>query len=70
MIPCPRSTVLFAYFAQWFTDGFLRGDAHVARDPRRNSSNHEIDLTPALRPHARRGPSAARASTAGGSRAS
>ena len=22
MIPCPRSTVLFAYFAQWFTDGF------------------------------------------------
>src|SRR4051794_28291614 len=20
--PCPKSTVLFAYFAQWFTDGF------------------------------------------------
>jgi prostaglandin-endoperoxide synthase 2 len=41
---CPRSTVLFAYFAQWFTDGFLRGDVHVPRDPRKNSSNHEIDL--------------------------
>ena len=44
MIPCPRSTVLFAYFAQWFTDGFLRGDNHVPRDPRKNSSNHHIDL--------------------------
>ena len=44
MIPCPNSTVLFAYFAQWFTDGFLRGDATVPRDPRQNSSNHEIDL--------------------------
>ncbi|WP_250903747.1 peroxidase family protein [Actinomadura sp. NEAU-AAG7] len=46
MIPCPRSTVLFAYFAQWFTDGFLRGDVNVPRDPRRNSSNHEIDVNP------------------------
>ncbi|MEU7835152.1 peroxidase family protein [Nonomuraea sp. NPDC049129] len=44
MIPCPRSTVLFAYFAQWFTDGFLRGDVHIPRDPRKNSSNHHIDL--------------------------
>ncbi|MFC4118936.1 peroxidase family protein [Nonomuraea zeae] len=44
MIPCPRSTVLFAYFAQWFTDGFLRGDSGVPRDPRKNSSNHHIDL--------------------------
>ncbi|MBB2912468.1 prostaglandin-endoperoxide synthase 2 [Streptosporangium becharense] len=44
MIPCPRSTVLFAYFAQWFTDGFLRGDTGVPRDPRKNSSNHHIDL--------------------------
>ncbi|MCA2176323.1 heme peroxidase [Nonomuraea glycinis] len=43
-IPCPRSTVLFAYFAQWFTDGFLRGDTTVPRDPRKNSSNHHIDL--------------------------
>ena len=46
MIPCPRSTVLFAYFAQWFTDGFLRGDPGEPRDPRRSSSNHEIDLNP------------------------
>ncbi|WP_336205895.1 peroxidase family protein [Nonomuraea sp. LPB2021202275-12-8] len=44
MVPCPRSTVLFAYFAQWFTDGFLRGDTNVPRDPRKNSSNHHIDL--------------------------
>ncbi|MEU6999785.1 peroxidase family protein [Nonomuraea sp. NPDC046570] len=44
MTPCPRSTVLFAYFAQWFTDGFLRGDSNVPRDPRKNSSNHHIDL--------------------------
>ncbi|MEU7897196.1 peroxidase family protein [Nonomuraea sp. NPDC049152] len=44
MIPCPRSTVLFAYFAQWFTDGFLRGDTATPRDPRKNSSNHHIDL--------------------------
>lgn len=44
MIPCPRSTVLFAYFAQWFTDGFLRGDTNVPRNPRKNSSNHQIDL--------------------------
>ncbi|SDK68211.1 prostaglandin-endoperoxide synthase 2 [Nonomuraea maritima] len=44
MIPCPRSTVLFAYFAQWFTDGFLRGDVNEPPDPRRSSSNHHIDL--------------------------
>src|SRR3954464_3139340 len=25
-VPCPKSTVMFAYFAQWFTDGFLRSD--------------------------------------------
>jgi prostaglandin-endoperoxide synthase 2 len=46
MIPCPRSTVLFAYFAQWFTDGFLRGESREPRDPRRSTSNHEIDLNP------------------------
>jgi prostaglandin-endoperoxide synthase 2 len=45
-ILCPKSTVLFAYFAQWFTDGFLRSDRHVERDPRRNDSRHEIDLLP------------------------
>lgn len=44
MIPCRRSTVLFAYFAQWFTDGFLRGDTGTPRDPRRNTSNHQIDM--------------------------
>ncbi|MEO9063275.1 MAG: peroxidase family protein [Burkholderiaceae bacterium] len=36
-----RSSLLFAYFAQWFTDSFLR-TAPV--DRRRNTSNHEIDL--------------------------
>lgn len=43
MTVCPKSTVLFAYFAQWFTDGFLRTSL---TDPRKNSSNHEIDLAP------------------------
>ena len=34
-VPCAKSTVLFAYFAQWFTDGFLRSDRHrPQRDPR------------------------------------
>lgn len=36
-----RSSVLFAYFAQWFTDSFLRT---ASPDRRRNTSNHEIDL--------------------------
>lgn len=36
-----RSTALFMFFAQWFTDSFLRIDAS---DRRRNTSNHEIDL--------------------------
>ncbi len=36
-----RSSVLFAYFAQWFTDSFLRTSRP---DRRRNTSNHEIDL--------------------------
>ena len=35
------TSVFFAFFAQWFTDGFLRVSQ---RDPRRNSSNHHIDL--------------------------
>lgn len=42
---CPKSTVLFAYFAQWFTDGFLRSDRSVTPDPRKNTSNHELDLS-------------------------
>lgn len=44
-IESPKSTVLFSYFAQWFTDGFLRSDRAVPPDPRKNQSNHEIDLT-------------------------
>ncbi len=42
MIESEKSTVLFSYFAQWFTDGFLRGDY---RDPLKNTSNHDIDLS-------------------------
>jgi prostaglandin-endoperoxide synthase 2 len=37
-----KSTLLFPYFAQWFTDGFLRTDR---ADQRKNTSNHEIDLS-------------------------
>lgn len=44
-ILCPKSTVLFAYFAQWFTDGVLRSDRSVPLDPRKNTSNHDIDLS-------------------------
>ena len=44
-IESPKSTVLFSYFAQWFTDGFLRSDRAIPPDPRKNQSNHEIDLT-------------------------
>jgi prostaglandin-endoperoxide synthase 2 len=38
-----KSTLLFPYFVQWFTDGFLRTDR---RDRRKNTSNHHIDLCP------------------------
>ena len=44
-VESPKSTVLFSYFAQWFTDGFLRSDRATPPDARRNQSNHEIDLT-------------------------
>ena len=52
MVPCPKSTVLFPYFAEWFVDGFLRSErphpdpatGEPTRDPARNESNHEIDL--------------------------
>jgi prostaglandin-endoperoxide synthase 2 len=52
MVPCPKSTVLFPYFAEWFVDGFLRSErpypdpdtGELRRDPARNESNHEIDL--------------------------
>jgi prostaglandin-endoperoxide synthase 2 len=36
-----RSSVLFMFFAQWFTDSFLRSDS---LDRRKNTSNHEIDM--------------------------
>lgn len=39
-----KSTVLFSYFAQWFTDGFLRSDRADPPDENKNDSNHEIDL--------------------------
>lgn len=35
------TSVMFAFFAQWFTDSFLRTDHS---DWKRNTSNHEIDL--------------------------
>ncbi len=46
-IPCEKSTVLFAYVAQWFTDGLLRSDRTApgdVRDIRRNESTHEVDI--------------------------
>jgi len=42
MIESRKSTLLFPYFAQWFTDGFLVADQV---DRRRNLSNHDIDLS-------------------------
>jgi prostaglandin-endoperoxide synthase 2 len=39
--PATDTSVLFAFFAQWFTDSFLRTSP---LDPARNDSNHEIDL--------------------------
>ena len=39
--PSNDTSVMFMFFAQWFTDSFLRTDFS---DPRRNTSNHEIDL--------------------------
>ncbi len=50
----PKSSMLFAYFAQWFTDGILRSDRSVIdpatnkikepRDIAKNESTHEVDL--------------------------
>ncbi len=37
------TSVLFAFFAQWFTDSFLR-TSHVEGEFGQNTSNHEIDL--------------------------
>jgi prostaglandin-endoperoxide synthase 2 len=40
-----KSTALFGYFAQWFTDGFMRSDlSSEDRSRMKNTSNHEIDL--------------------------
>jgi prostaglandin-endoperoxide synthase 2 len=40
--PTPdRSSLFFAFFAQWFTDIFMRVDPE---DRRKNTSNHDIDL--------------------------
>ncbi|MEQ9550971.1 MAG: peroxidase family protein [Coleofasciculus sp. G3-WIS-01] len=36
-----KSTLLFPYWVQWFTDSFLRIDHH---NKLKNTSNHEIDL--------------------------
>lgn len=38
---CPTSSALLGFFAQWFTDGFMKTDAG---DPRCNTSTHEVDL--------------------------
>ncbi|WP_198032850.1 peroxidase family protein [Mesorhizobium sp. L48C026A00] len=39
--PSGKTTALFCFFAQWFTDSFLRTNPE---DARKNTSNHEIDL--------------------------
>lgn len=39
--PSSRTSTLFCFFAQWFTDSFLRTDRS---DTRLNTSNHDIDL--------------------------
>ena len=38
-----KSTLLFPYWVQWFTDGFLRVAHH---NKLKNTSNHHIDLSP------------------------
>jgi prostaglandin-endoperoxide synthase 2 len=40
-IPSADTSMLFSFFAQWFTDSFLRTNL---LDRRKNTSNHEIDL--------------------------
>jgi prostaglandin-endoperoxide synthase 2 len=40
-IPSTTCSALLCFFAQWFTDSFLRKDPY---DERLNTSNHEIDL--------------------------
>ena len=47
-LECEKSTVLFSYVAQWFTDGFLRSTGRDSIDEQRdithNESTHEVDL--------------------------
>ncbi|MEM7525594.1 MAG: peroxidase family protein, partial [Pseudomonadota bacterium] len=45
---CRKSTCLFPAFAQYLTDGFLRtvSDDQVPDRLKRNTSNHQIDLSP------------------------
>jgi prostaglandin-endoperoxide synthase 2 len=57
-VPSTKSTVLFAYVAQWFTDGFMRtprlnadGDP-IERDLKRNDSTHQVDLAQVYGPDA------------------
>jgi prostaglandin-endoperoxide synthase 2 len=38
-----KSTLVFPYFAQWFTDGFLRTDQN---NKLKNTSNHDVDASP------------------------
>jgi prostaglandin-endoperoxide synthase 2 len=49
MAECPKSTVLFAYVAQWFTDGFLRSQPirppERFRDIARQDSSNHVDLS-------------------------
>ena len=40
-IPAERTSILFPFFARWFTDSFMRIDG---KDRRKNTSNHQIDL--------------------------
>jgi prostaglandin-endoperoxide synthase 2 len=41
IVPATDTSVMFMFFAQWFTDSFLRTSL---TDYRKNESNHEIDL--------------------------
>jgi prostaglandin-endoperoxide synthase 2 len=41
MVASTDTSVMFMFFAQWFTDSFLRTSL---TDYRKNESNHEIDL--------------------------
>ena len=40
LVPSDNTSALFCFFAQWFTDSFLRTNP---QDRRQNTSNHEID---------------------------